>query len=349
MKRAIGNQNFSVDFSSMDAELNQLCLSFGTTKIPVVSIILANYLRSEVLEFAIKSVLIQSFQNWELLIIGDNTDRSSELVISKFKDPRVYFVNLSKNFGDQSGPNSVGLKLARGKYIAFLSQDDLWFPWHLENALDFLQNSTFDAYLSHYLTFKSIKKNGSITNCFFDENNCLNSYNPCDLNTFVATSWVISKSATSKCGSFKPASKIRYASSQEYLFRLWASGARIFVGKKISSLVIPSISQFLSYKDKSGKLHEFLYETYMEKSLLPEIYGKALKKRLRPDQTIGYTHRDGNLFLTHIQKNSNLIFRLTSRIVQRLNVTPFEFASLLLLIKKGEVNKILRRGRGLPL
>jgi glycosyltransferase involved in cell wall biosynthesis len=102
---------------------------------PAVSIVVATYNRSNVLELAIASALAQTVGDWEMHVVGDACSDDSEQVVKRFGDPRIEWTNLAVNVGDQSGPNNHGVARARGRYIAYLNQDDLWFPDHLERCL----------------------------------------------------------------------------------------------------------------------------------------------------------------------------------------------------------------------
>lgn len=106
---------------------------------PRVTVIIATYNWSTVLPYAINSVLDQTMQDFELLVVGDGCTDDSEQVVTAIKDPRVRWINLPANTGHQSGPNNRGLQEARGEFIAYLGHDDLWLPHHLEcttRALD---------------------------------------------------------------------------------------------------------------------------------------------------------------------------------------------------------------------
>lgn len=98
---------------------------------PHVSVIIPTYNWSGVLRYAIQSVLWQSFQDFELLIIGDGCTDDSAEVVASFSDSRLHWHNLPRNSGSQSAPNNRGLELARGAYIAYLGHDDVWHPTHL--------------------------------------------------------------------------------------------------------------------------------------------------------------------------------------------------------------------------
>jgi glycosyltransferase involved in cell wall biosynthesis len=109
---------------------------------PRVSIILATYNWTSVLRYAIQTALWQHFSDFELLVIGDACTDDTAEVVASFADPRIRWHNLPKNTGSQSGPNQAGLELARGEYTAYLHQDDLWMPNHLEILVAALDRST---------------------------------------------------------------------------------------------------------------------------------------------------------------------------------------------------------------
>jgi glycosyltransferase involved in cell wall biosynthesis len=102
---------------------------------PLVSVIIATYNWSSVLRLAIHSVLWQTHQDFEILVVGDGCTDDSEAVARSFGDARVRWHNLPKNVGHQTAPNNQGLRLARGRYIAYLGHDDIWHPEHLRTLV----------------------------------------------------------------------------------------------------------------------------------------------------------------------------------------------------------------------
>ena len=96
-----------------------------------MTVVIPTYNYSSVLRHAIRSVLAQTYTNFELLVVGDACTDDSADVAMGFGDPRVEWINLPENHGTQSGPNNVGLERAAGRYVAYLGHDDLWHPWHL--------------------------------------------------------------------------------------------------------------------------------------------------------------------------------------------------------------------------
>ena len=106
---------------------------------PRVSVITATYNWSSVLRCAIQSVLGQSMQDFEMLVIGDGCTDDSAEVVASFHDERLRWHNLAQNSGSQSSPNNAGLQMARAPHVAYLGHDDLWYPSHLELGLNALE------------------------------------------------------------------------------------------------------------------------------------------------------------------------------------------------------------------
>lgn len=111
---------------------------------PTVSVIIATYNWSSALRLAIESALQQTLHNFELLVVGDACTDDSAEVAASFGDPRIRWHNLPGNSGNQSGPNNAGIKMARGRYIAYLGHDDIWLPDHLERHVETMEKTGAD-------------------------------------------------------------------------------------------------------------------------------------------------------------------------------------------------------------
>jgi GT2 family glycosyltransferase len=115
-------------------------------RIPSVTIIIPTFNWSSVLPFSIGSALRQMFADFELLVVGDGCTDDSAAVVAAVGDARVRWMNLAANVGHQTGPNNEGLRRARGRFIAYLGHDDLWFPHHLECLVRALESGADLAY-----------------------------------------------------------------------------------------------------------------------------------------------------------------------------------------------------------
>ena len=89
------------------------------------------YNGAKYLHEAIKSILDQSFMDFEFLIINDGSTDDSEKIILSFKDPRIVFIKNESNMGLINSLNK-GLKIAKGNYIARMDADDVALPQRLE-------------------------------------------------------------------------------------------------------------------------------------------------------------------------------------------------------------------------
>ncbi len=106
---------------------------------PKISVVMSVYNSEKFLDAAIKSILEQSFKNFEFIIINDgSTDNSSE-IIKKYieNDKKIVLINNKKNLGRAKSRNE-GLKIARGKYVAILDSDDIALPERLGEQYNFL-------------------------------------------------------------------------------------------------------------------------------------------------------------------------------------------------------------------
>ena len=105
----------------------------------LVSIIMPSYNTAKYIEESIKSVLAQTYMNWELLIVDDcSTDNTDEIVQPFLSDKRVKYLKNEKNSGAAISRNRA-LREAKGKWIAFLDSDDLWMPEKLEKQIAFMK------------------------------------------------------------------------------------------------------------------------------------------------------------------------------------------------------------------
>lgn len=107
---------------------------------PEVSVIIPVYNHYQFIGEAIHSVLIQTYQDFEIIIINDASTDNTSIEISKFNDPRIKVFNLEKNSGISFSMN-YGIKHAIGKYIAHLNADDIFFPDKLKKQVDFLKKN----------------------------------------------------------------------------------------------------------------------------------------------------------------------------------------------------------------
>ena len=118
---------------------------------PLISIITPAYNAEKFISDTIESVLIQGYQNWEMIIIDDHsTDRTVEVIKQYIEnEPRIKLIERRENGGTAKTRNA-GLRKAKGRYIAFLDSDDRWLPDKLTKQVTYMEKNnlafTFTAY-----------------------------------------------------------------------------------------------------------------------------------------------------------------------------------------------------------
>lgn len=117
----------------------------------LVSIITPCFNNETTIDDTIKSVCIQSYERWELIIIDDcSSDSTAEIVKNWIqKDDRIRLITLNENSGAATARN-IGIKAAQGRFIAFLDADDLWLVNKLERQIDYMLLNSIDLTYSAY-------------------------------------------------------------------------------------------------------------------------------------------------------------------------------------------------------
>jgi len=107
---------------------------------PGVSVLMPTYKHSAYIRRAINSVLRQTFENWELIIVNDNSPDDTDKQVATFlKDKRIRYFKNRETVGEWASVLEA-LKFSRGKYIAYLHSDDIWYPNHLQIMYDYLES-----------------------------------------------------------------------------------------------------------------------------------------------------------------------------------------------------------------
>jgi glycosyltransferase involved in cell wall biosynthesis len=103
----------------------------------LVSIIIPTYNRADLIGETIQSVVDQSYKNWELIVVDDGSEDHTEEVIKKFNISAISYYKI-EHCGRLGQVRNIGIKAAKGEYIAFLDSDDIWLPQKLEYQLALL-------------------------------------------------------------------------------------------------------------------------------------------------------------------------------------------------------------------
>jgi glycosyltransferase involved in cell wall biosynthesis len=179
----------------------------------MVSVIVPTYNRPAMLVETLKSILNQTYKDFEIIVVNDAGKSVENIIKTLNKNNKIIYLSHSKNKGLAAARNT-GIKEARGKYIAYLDDDDVYYHDHLETLVNFLENSEYkvaytDTYRSHqkkekrkYITIKRdlpyscdfdydriLIENFIPILCLMHEKSCLDEVGSFDENLNVLEDW----------------------------------------------------------------------------------------------------------------------------------------------------------------
>jgi glycosyltransferase involved in cell wall biosynthesis len=151
--------------------------------LPDVDVIIPTYNRAYLLSVAIKSVLKQTFTNFDLIIVDDASTDETLQVVQRFNDKRIKYIRHNHNKGGSAARNT-GLDASRSEYIAFLDSDDEWLPNKLQKQMDLFRKSNDQIGLI-YTWLAHIYEDGQIK---YSKPRIENAYKKLLVNNFVGSS-----------------------------------------------------------------------------------------------------------------------------------------------------------------
>lgn len=303
---------------------------------PLVTVVIAAYNRSNILHYAISSVLWQTFQDWEIVVVDDaSTDDTGEVVRS-FSEYRIRYYRREQNSGGQSLTNNEGVRQARGKYIAFLNQDDFWFPDHLEKALNTLETSRADWVFSLGLVVYDEKHTelfGMMPSDLYDPR-----YPTTDV---VGSTWVLKKSVFVELGGWRDFRDILLPPSQDLILRGWKAKKHIRMVPEPTVFILPTgaFARKGCYARRDFKEHMHYFDQIQND---PRFRERELLKALLVRQS---------LFIKEKTSIRGMARRLAIAIFRRLltlvGVLPVQLVYFVKFRKKGAFVASVRKNRGL--
>lgn len=128
----------------------------------LVSVIMPTYNCGKFIEETIKSVVNQTYKNWELIIVDDCSKDSTEDIINRYAecDNRIIYHKLETNQG-AAVARTKAMEMARGSYMAFLDSDDLWKNDKLEKQINFMEKNSYSFTCTAY---EQIDENNNLLN-----------------------------------------------------------------------------------------------------------------------------------------------------------------------------------------
>lgn len=294
---------------------------------PQFSIIIPLYNKENFIENTLKSVLQQSFTDYEVLIINDGSTDASETKILAFKDARIQYFN-KKNEGVSEARN-YGIERAKSEYITFLDADDYWYPNFLQemflNIEKFPEQKVFAAAIEIENPKNVIASSYSIpksTECVV-----VNYFEASYQEGIIFTSCaVFHKSVFEAIGGFDP--KIKSGQDTDLWIRIGLVYPVVFSFKILTRYIYDPNS----LSKKSDILHQkldFSKFTEVEKSnpalkkfLDLNRYSLAIKSKLINDKT-NFVNFTSNINLNNLPLKKRILLRLPGFVLHfllRLNL-----------------------------
>jgi len=103
---------------------------------PAVTVIIPSYNRAHVVKRAIKSVLAQTYQHFEIIIVDDGSTDNTAEVVKSIADDRVKYIRHDVNKGTPAAARNTGIREASGEFVGFVDSDDEWLPGKLEKQIE---------------------------------------------------------------------------------------------------------------------------------------------------------------------------------------------------------------------
>lgn len=296
---------------------------------PAISIVTATFNRSNVLRHSISTVLRQSHTDWELIVVSDGCTDDTATVVASFADPRIRFVHLDRNHGEQSAPNNEGVRHATGRLLAFLNHDDLWFSDHLATLIDALESG--DADLAYSLSAR-IDAEGRPHLWGDAPGGHYAFWQP-----VPASIWMMRRELFDRVGPWTSAARLWDSPSQDWLRRAHASGARLVPVPRLTTVQITSGGRRGSYSQRADAEHVAMVDAMRDET--------ACRERLLTDIA---AHSST---MTTAQHPGRLAVRTCRALITRAciaaGIPPAAFANMLRYGRKGGFIRHLRRTRGL--
>lgn len=291
---------------------------------PLVTVLMTVYNGGEYLRSSVHSVLNQTYKDFEFLIVNDCSTDNSLDIIKSFNDKRIIIHHNEKNMGQTKSLN-VGLRLAKGKYVARMDADDMAFPLWIEKTLNYiLKNPEYAAVSSYAVLIDSF---GNPYKIFKTPNN----FQEIIINIFFAkvinhVGAIINKEVIMEIGGYNE----KFMASQD--FELWSS--LIKAGYKIVSIpeVLVSIRihensfGFITESKKGpSEVAEIIARTVNKLTNLTLSYDDAIKLRLFyrfPHQMTISEFKWAHFMYKEIFDNLKAIYKLNPRLLKTILKKP---------------------------
>jgi glycosyltransferase involved in cell wall biosynthesis len=212
---------------------------------PYFSVVMATYNRGVHILPSIHSVLAQTFQDFELLVVGDCCTDDTEAVLRPFLGDKVRWINLAQRGGSQSFPNNAGIEHSSGEHIAYLGHDDLWARDHLERLADVFGRRNDFAVSGCVCHPPAGARDWLVLGLFDDDQAKFEHF-------FPPSSFAHSRRATQSIGGWRDGRAIRAPVDADLLLRAARAGLSFASTHRVTVHKFVAASRYLSYVQQSS-------------------------------------------------------------------------------------------------
>ncbi|MAB39243.1 MAG: glycosyl transferase [Aequorivita sp.] len=240
---------------------------------PKFSVVISVFNKEKYIADTLKSVLAQTFTDFEVVILNDGSTDNSETEILKFKDPRIRYFSM-ENSGASAARNFT-IQQAEAKYIALMDADDYWYPFYLEE-----QNRLVTEYPNEsvFATATEIKRNRKIFKNSYSiqtigkDSIIVDYFESSQLDSvLLSISTVLKKDVFENVGWYNQ--KIKSGEDTDLYVRIGLKYKVVFSPKVCATYIVRKNSLFQSVKNLEEKANFEAYEVF-------EKNNPALKKFL---------------------------------------------------------------------
>lgn len=123
---------------------------------PFFSVVIPAYNAEKYIDSTIQSVINQTFSDWELVVVDDCSKDTTAAIVESCceKDRRIRLIKCPRNFGGPAGPRNIGIRAAKGSFIALLDSDDIWLPEKLTRVFAKIESTTNDIFYHKEMRFE---------------------------------------------------------------------------------------------------------------------------------------------------------------------------------------------------
>lgn len=126
--------------------------------LPLVSVIIPTHDRPDFLKKTLQSIAEQTYKNIEIIVVSNGVNKNNEKSAKEFNDPRIIYID-QEDSGGPASPRNHGIRIAKGTYVAFCDDDDIWMPEKIEKQVKVLEkNSEYGLCYSKMLRFDDQKQ-----------------------------------------------------------------------------------------------------------------------------------------------------------------------------------------------